>query len=665
MEIDRNKYYVENEQIPEDDSLSSIISVKVEDLQDTTKDDGLDPLVLGVRETIEDSEAKKRCEALHADCRSNFTLPSVDEFLRTYLQENGFLETLNAFQAEWFKFLHKGLINEEKSPVPDIFMQNVELGNLVKDLRSENFELKNSLLKLEKLHLDIKRIKEHYAEYEPILRMLRQKYETAMKEKTLHRIERDRAMNQVEGLRHALTSLQQLGITTNDQNDVDNITDCNRKKAWKTTDKKITMEYEINKNKVLTKSDRFTPSTKLVNNSTRAAICDLPVDHKVNPLLVKLKNHPYKFTRLDNRKLEMAVHGHEATVSKLAIHPIKSWLCSVSDDKSWKLWRIPKLELLMECKLSTDWLSSVDFHPQDEILAIGNGKGSIQIWKIQYVDDKPEELVTKRIGILRQHSGAVWSINWHWSGNYLASSGVDNTIRLWNIEYATMIYEMNKGLLNSYSSISCCTILRGHSKSVNSVQFLPYGNILVTGSTDRTVCLWDGRTGLCTNVISCDSGGFIRLWDLRKLNNYTFAVNLPTITTKTHTSTTTTNNNNNNHNNNNNSVDMKQLPTSFDLNQSYRKSHRSQKHHNQSNLHQKQFTPYEHYKIGANQLVIDLNSEYIVVACNDSKLYCAEILTGQISTLQGHEDSVQSVVLDYESGYLYSSSSDKKICSWI
>nr|CAH8851387.1 unnamed protein product [Trichobilharzia regenti] len=608
--------------------------------------------------------------------------------------------------------------------MPDVFIQNEGLSNMVKNLRSENADLRNSVIKLneelrktknerdyhvikhrqilqdkDKLHSDIRKVKEHYAEYEPILRLLRQKYETAMKEKTLHRIERDKAMNQVEGLRNALTSLQNLGIATNDPNDIGYVMADNYN-----TDNNINKQGKTQSSmKTLFTSDGLVYCNKLAKNSKRGRICDLPADRKVNPLLAKLANRPYKFTRLDNRKLEMSIYAHEATISKLAIHPIKSWLCSISDDKSWKLWKIPKLDCLMEYKLTTDWISSVDFHPTDEILATGNGKGSIQIWKIQLGEEESSQNNTKRIGLLRQHAGAVWSINWHWCGNYLASCGMDNTIRLWNVEYATLAYAtMNKGLMNSYSCGSCCTILRGHSKSVNSVQFVPYGNILVTGSSDRTVSLWDGRTGLCehtflghthsinhaifnqqgTYVISCDTGGFIRLWDLRKLNNFTFGINLPSVTKGTQLSTTantTTNNNTHNSNNSINEDETKTLPTLFDLNKCSRKPDQSRRHrHNRTQIPGKQQhsehqphsdQQYQHRqqsnKVGVNQLVVDLSGEYILAACDDSKIYCIEISTSQISTLQGHEDSVQSIVLDYETNFLYSASNDQKICSWV
>ena len=54
------------------------------------------------------------------------------------------------------------------------------------------------------------RLKNHYASYEPTLRQLKQKYETAMKEKMLTKLERDRAVGQVQGLQSTIRNMDSI-----------------------------------------------------------------------------------------------------------------------------------------------------------------------------------------------------------------------------------------------------------------------------------------------------------------------------------------------------------------------------------------------------------------------------------------------------------------------
>jgi sperm-associated antigen 16 protein len=77
--------------------------------------------------------------------------------------------------------------------------------------------------------------------------------------------------------------------------------------------------------------------------------------------------------------------------------------------------------------------------------------------------------------------------------------------------------------------------MRGHVDSVNSVQWLGFTNTLASASSDKTLSLWDARSGLTcatfyghTNSInavavsldnatlaSSDADGFLRVWDAR------------------------------------------------------------------------------------------------------------------------------------------------------
>jgi len=52
------------------------------------------------------------------------------------------------------------------------------------------------------------RLKRHYQQYEPTLQQLKKKYEVAMKEKMLSKLEKDRAVGQVSGLQNTLKSME-------------------------------------------------------------------------------------------------------------------------------------------------------------------------------------------------------------------------------------------------------------------------------------------------------------------------------------------------------------------------------------------------------------------------------------------------------------------------
>ena len=59
-----------------------------------------------------------------------------------------------------------------------------------------------------KLISDIKRLKKHYENYEPTLKQLQHKYEIAMKEKMLTKLERDRLATKVGNLESTLKLLE-------------------------------------------------------------------------------------------------------------------------------------------------------------------------------------------------------------------------------------------------------------------------------------------------------------------------------------------------------------------------------------------------------------------------------------------------------------------------
>jgi WD40 repeat protein len=113
------------------------------------------------------------------------------------------------------------------------------------------------------------------------------------------------------------------------------------------------------------------------------------------------------------------------------------------------------------------------------------------------------------------HPTAVKTVAFSSDGRLILSGSVDNTVRIWD---AVTGAERR--------------VLRGHSGSVNAVAFSPNSRLIVSGSFERSVRIWDAATGAERRVlqsqhsvnavafspdsrliVSGSSDGTVRIWD--------------------------------------------------------------------------------------------------------------------------------------------------------
>ncbi|XP_043952056.1 sperm-associated antigen 16 protein [Gambusia affinis] len=214
-------------------------------------------------------------------------------------------------------------------------------------------------------------------------------------------------------------------------------------------------------------------------------------------------------------QLFCSFRAHQLPISGVAPHPARPLLASASDDRTWRLWDLPRsgekvARMLLIGEGHSDWLSGCSFHPEGSRLATTSGDKTVRLWDFS---------AGRCVLLLAGHSQPTWGSSFHSGGHVLASCSSDGTVRLWD------------------ASRGCCRlILRRHGASVNSVSFLPCSNLLLTSSADKTVVVWDGRLGVSTAtfrghhhpcnhaafspttnaVASCDSRGAVHLWDTRK-----------------------------------------------------------------------------------------------------------------------------------------------------
>jgi predicted NACHT family NTPase len=164
---------------------------------------------------------------------------------------------------------------------------------------------------------------------------------------------------------------------------------------------------------------------------------------------------------------------------------------------------------------------SIAFTSDGQILATGDGNGSIRLWDV---------INGKELRILSEHSDLVWSIAFSKDNKLLASASNDKKLVIWNVEtgqcltinieqsggcYSVKFHPLNSSVISSCidgtiriwdsnSGVHIAT-LEGHTAVVRSICLDQSGSILVSGGSDGTVRVWSLESGQCIRIHTSDS----------------------------------------------------------------------------------------------------------------------------------------------------------------
>ncbi|NUN65103.1 NACHT domain-containing protein [Pseudanabaena biceps] len=149
-------------------------------------------------------------------------------------------------------------------------------------------------------------------------------------------------------------------------------------------------------------------------------------------------------------------------------------LLAIGDTKGdIHLWRVSDGKPILTYKGHKGWVVSVAFNPDSTVLASSSIDQSIKLWDVSTGDC---------LNTLQGYIGAVMSAAFSPDGTILASGHADRTVRLWRAG-------------------QCFKILHGHEDIVEAVAFSNNGNLLASSSDDCTVRLWDVDTGDCIRIL--------------------------------------------------------------------------------------------------------------------------------------------------------------------
>jgi WD40 repeat protein len=209
-------------------------------------------------------------------------------------------------------------------------------------------------------------------------------------------------------------------------------------------------------------------------------------------------------------KPRLVLKGHTAIVSAAAFSPDGKTIASGSNDKSIKLWDVATGKNTSTFKGSSDFIKSVAFSPDGKTLASAEFHRTIRIWNVATGENTD---TVEGQGRPEPRGFVVFSP----IDKILAtvSENDQNSVILWDMDRAKK------------------TRLEGHLGAVNSATFSPDGKTVATSSLDDTIRLWEVTTGNATDTlpahpnINCVTfhpnrkmlafaGRSVWLWDLAK-----------------------------------------------------------------------------------------------------------------------------------------------------
>lgn len=243
-------------------------------------------------------------------------------------------------------------------------------------------------------------------------------------------------------------------------------------------------------------------------------------------LLTGAEDNKIKRWNLKSGCCIQTIEGHQHWVKSVAVSPDGKWLISGSFDSSVKLWDLQSGDCIKRLNGHTGVVTAVAFSSDNRLLASSSYDRTVKIWNAS---------TGKCLKTLEKHTNRVWSVTFHPYKHLLASSGDDLAVKVWDTQtgqcarslqgHSNAIYaiayrseqyllasahedqslklwDLNlRSLKQSTTSPILFRTLLGHSDRIFSVVYSSDGQFLASSSADRTVKLWNPRTGKCLNTL--------------------------------------------------------------------------------------------------------------------------------------------------------------------
>ncbi len=214
-----------------------------------------------------------------------------------------------------------------------------------------------------------------------------------------------------------------------------------------------------------------------------------------------------------------SLRTHIWEVSSLAFSPNGQTLVSGSFDETIQVWNLKTRKLIRSLPGHKDGVNAVVISPDAQTLVSAGGSANlntdktIRVWNLQQPQSASQRKLQRSqpkakrqnrnspLLTLTDHKAGITSLAITPDGQTLASASYDKTIKLWNLKTGQLI-----------------NTITGHNSWVRSIAISPDGQTIASGGgsldpkTDTNVRLWNLKTGELIRMIpgNSNSTNFVR-----------------------------------------------------------------------------------------------------------------------------------------------------------